>query len=272
LFGSVLGEVFPQCSVELCGLLEGHSMARVVKAVNAGVGNAFRQSIRLRRPNQDVFSRANEKSRQIDLRKARLGRVSPYCIELAQHRSESWRVPEAYIEMRADRVGPDRFEKIVGIEQTWQRTHPVLGTAKEPLKEEPQPSGRREGRDPRATVRRDQRQTLATVCGTKGELLRDHAPHRHAHDVGPIPTKVVEDPDRVVGHRRNRSEERSALAIADAQVIVVATPMISLQFVDLRPPNRTGHPEPHDEEDGRPLRAEDLVRQPRARRCKVLAH
>ena len=77
--------------------------------------------------------------------------------------------------------------------------------------------------------------------------------------MGPLPRQVVQDPNRVVGHRGDRPEEWPAIAVANAQMIVVATSVVALQLVDLGSPNRAGHPEPHDEEDRRPLRAEDLV-------------
>ena len=72
-------------------------------------------------------------------------------------------------------------------------------------------------RDRGATVRGDQGQALATVRGTKRELLGDHAAHRDTDDVGPVPPKVVQDPYRVVGHRGDRAKERPAVALPDAQ-------------------------------------------------------
>jgi hypothetical protein len=119
---------------------------------------------------------------------------------------------------------------------------------------------------------RNQIQALATVRGTECQLLGDHAPHRNSDDVRTVPSKVVEDPNRVIGHRRNRPKERPAIALTDAEMVVVAAAVVALELVDLRPPNRPGHTEPHDEEHRRTLRTEDLIRQPRPRLCKVLGH
>jgi hypothetical protein len=55
-------------------------------------------------------------------------------------------------------------------------------------------------------------------------------------------------------------------------MVVVAATVVTLEVVDLRPPDSAWHPEPHDEEDRRTLLAEHLIRQ--ARRClgEMLIH
>jgi hypothetical protein len=87
-----------------------------------------------------------------------------------------------------------------------------------------------------------------------------------------IPREIIQDPNRIVGHRRNRPEERPAIALPNAEVVVVTATVVVLELVYLRPPNRTRHPEPHDEENRRPLLTEHLIRQARPCPRKVLIH
>jgi hypothetical protein len=102
--------------------------------------------------------------------------------------------------------------------------------------------------------------------------LGDHAAHRNADDVGPVPREVVQDPNRIVGHGGDRSKKWPAIAVTDAQMVVVAATMIFLELVHLRSPDSARHPEPHHEEDLRALLAEELVGQARRRLRKMLTH
>ena len=111
-------------------------------------------------------------------------------------------------------------------------------------------------------MRGDQGEAPATVRRAKRDLLSDHASHRNADDVGPIPPKVVHDPNRIIRHRGNGSKKRPTIALTDAQVIVMAAAMIRSELVHLRPPNRAPHAKPHDEEDRRPLLPKGPVSQP----------
>jgi hypothetical protein len=121
-------------------------------------------------------------------------------------------------------------------------------------------------------VRRDQGQAPAPVRKTEPELLGDHATHRNADDVRSVPREVVQNPNRILGHCRDRSKKWPAVAVTDPQMIVVAATMIALELVHLRSPDSARHPEAHDEEDRRALLAEELVRQARRRLGKMRTH
>ena len=121
-------------------------------------------------------------------------------------------------------------------------------------------------------MRGDQRQSLAAVCRTERKLLSDHPSHRNADHVGPVPGKIIQDPNRVIGHCGNGAKKGTAVAIPDTQVVVVTTPVVPLEIVDLRPPHGPGHPKTHDEQDGRPLLAKGLVGKRGRRRCTPGAH
>ena len=77
--------------------------------------------------------------------------------------------------------------------------------------------------------------------------------------------QIVHDPNRIIRHRRNGSKKRPTIALADAEVIVVAAAMVHSKLIDLRTPNGAPHAKPHDEKDGRPLLAEGPIGQPRPR-------
>jgi hypothetical protein len=90
--------------------------------------------------------------------------------------------------------------------------------------------------------------------------------------VSAIPPEVVQDAHRVVSHGRDGPKKRPAVTLTHTQVVVVAAAMILLEFIDLRPPNRTGHPKAHDEKDWSALFPKDPVRQARPRLRKMLLH
>lgn len=189
--------------------------------------------------------------------------MPPYRVELTEDGPKGGWTSEAHLQMRTERVGLHGFEKLVWVEQTRQRAQTRARSAEEPLKEELHALERRKGGNRRATVRRDQGEALAAVGRAERELLSDHAPHRNADHVRSVPREVIQDPNGIVGHAWHGPEERSAIAVTDPQMIVEAAAVVMLKSVDLRPPDRPGHPKPHDEEDGRPLAAEGLVAETR---------
>jgi hypothetical protein len=112
-------------------------------------------------------------------------------MELAEHGAKRGRMGQACLEMRPKRAGPDRFDKLVRIEQARERFHADLAATEEPLKKELHSLERRERSDRRAAVRRDQCQGPTAVCRPERELLSDHPAHRNANDVGPVPGKII---------------------------------------------------------------------------------
>ena len=221
-------DVLAQRRIELRGFLKGDAVPRVIETLHTGVGNARGESVGLCGAYQDVFARTDQKRGRLDLRETRPCRVARDRMELSKDSSKRGRSVQAHTQMRAHPFRPDRLEELRGVEQARKGLHPNLAAAEQPFEKQTHPFERRKRGDRRAIVSRDQRETLATVGRTKRDLLRDHASHRHTDDVRPIPTKIVHDPDRIFGHRRNGSKKRPTVAVADAQMVVVAATMVRL--------------------------------------------
>ena len=197
------GEVLAQCSIELRCFLKRDSVPCILEPKHASIANASSESVGLSGAYQDVLARSNQKRGGIDLREAGPGRVAPNRMELSKDSAKRRRPVQANAQMRAHRLSTDRLEKLGRIEQARKGFHPSSRAAEKPFEKQPHPLRCRERGDRRSIVSGDQGKTSTAVRRTKRDLLRDHATHRNAHDVGSTPAKIVHDPNGVVGHRGN---------------------------------------------------------------------
>lgn len=84
----------------------------------------------------------------------------------------------------------------------------------------------------------------------QGDLLRDHAAHRHAHEVEAIPAKRVRDVEGVTGHVRHRPRPGWARpTLPDAAIVQPGQLVTILQTIDLGAPKRPAHPKAHEQKD-----------------------
>ncbi len=255
-----LPEVLQKQPVDLVRLFQRYAMPRAGEGDEPRAGQQAFQLFALAAGDHHVAAGLDDERRQVlEHGEPGAGVVEEQAAHLAEEGREGSDRREALGHLAAEHLAIDSRQVLAGEELVLERLHAPPAASQHRLR---YPAPRLPAGEPveaAAGVARDQAEALQPIASRERRLERHQPAHRDAGEVGPFPTEVIHQAERVGGQGLHAMDATRRPGAADATVVEEHHAMVLGEHRHLRPPRGAGKPEPHHQHHGRAARAGGLV-------------